>query len=535
MRQDGNALLITLFTVMVLALLLLAQTAVTHTNVNVAGRRTSSAQLAATVTFRTPAFLQDTAARLPGFLAEKLSTTPPDQLTSAATLQTFQRNLDAAWSQCASGNPRTRLHLAGQSSCSMPDPGAAQRGSVTRNTLSQTGLTEYRLPLYAQVTASDAEGNRRSRAATGEAVLLAMNPMPATAYQLLTGSLTQPIPGALIFDGPVHVQGTLTLDAARSAFLAPVTSSQSALRLGGESRTTAQFRPLPAVPCDPSSSTCPTFGDGLALGAAALNLPSVNLSAQAALTLPGSVREVVLSPHPSGGTLVYACTSTACDRYWLQPSGSAATLWQHSLSSPVPPRNGLIFQPPEPASGSPWTQRASGVLPIILAPNALEVRALMPTGPAYQGALTLAAKGTLTVTSSLLAQAPVCDSYPVRDADASLRPASCTQTSPDQFGLVSEGGGIDLGNSSLTLADQDASLTLHAALLAPQGAVALRDSRLQKLDLVGSVTSLSFTPDARMRLAFDPRVRRPPGFPDLGITVTPPAVIFQGDTNLDLP
>lgn len=178
---------------------------------------------------------------------------------------------------------------------------------------------------------------------------------------------------------------------------------------------------------------------------------------------------------------------------------------------------------------------ATGVAPVIFAPNDLSVRALYPTGSAYQGALTVAANQTLTVTSSLKAQTPVCDSYPVKDANGAHRPATCTAATDDQLGLVSVQGNIDLGDSSQPLAESETSMAVHAAMLASRGTVALRDTRLATLDLTGSVAAAVFAPDDRMRLAFDPRVTRPPAFPTMSSSSMPPAVILQQDSELDLP
>lgn len=536
MRNDGNALLITLFTVMILAMLLAAQAVVTRANVVTVERRTTGALLGATTTLHTPARLRVAAANLPAFLSTQLSAgTTPTQLTSTTTLASWQRALDDAWAQCRAGRFQVNVHLAGQASCGQVDPGAAQRNTVTKNTLSATGLTEYRIPLYVRATAVDTSGARRTRQATGEAVILGMTSMPVNAYQLLTGTLQADLPAGIILDGPVHVNAGLRFEAGQSAFLSRVTSGASALTLGGQSRTPDTFAPSPSLPCDPKATTCPTFGDGLSLQAGTVSIPHPSVASLAAINLPGNVREVVLNPHPSGGTEVYACTTADCTRYWFQPQGTGWALWQHSLTSPVPPRNGLVFQPPEPETGSPWTAISSGVRPVILAPTNLQVRALYPSGGAYQGVLTVAANQTLTVTSSLRAASPVCDSYPVRDTQGALRPASCTNGSTDQLGLISQQGNIDLGDSTLSLAESETSMAVHAALLASRGAVALRDTRLSTFDLTGSVASATFTPDSRMRLAFDPRVPTLPAFPTMASSTMPPAVLLQGDSEQDVP
>lgn len=535
-RTSGNALIITLFAVMILTVLLAAQVVVTRANVVTVERRTTNAMLSATATLHTPTQLRLIAADLPSFLGTQLAGTTSGSLGSAATLTTWQQNLDSTWAQCNTSSMTTLVHLAGLPSCSTADPGAAQRSAVTVNTLSGTGLTEYRVPLYVQITAEDASGSRRTRQATGEAVILEMASMPVTAYEILAGQVQGEIPAGMLTDGPVHVNGALPLAAGQSAFLGRVTSAAASLTLGGQVRTPQQFTPGPGVPCDPRLTTCPSFAGGLGLQTGAVPVPAAEPAPVAALTLPGVVREVVLAPHPSGGTEVFACMVVSCTRSWFQPTGPGrATLWQHALPSPVPPRNGLLFTPPEPTSGSAWSVSATGVAPVIFAPNDLSVRALYPTGSAYQGALTVAANQTLTVTSSLKAQTPVCDSYPVRDANGAHRPATCTAATDDQLGLVSVQGNIDLGDSSQPLAESETSMAVHAAMLASRGTVALRDTRLATLDLTGSVAAAVFAPDDRMRLAFDPRVTRPPAFPTMSSSSMPPAVILQQDSELDLP
>jgi len=532
MRSDGNALIIILFTVMVILILLMTQTSVTRANVAVVDRRTTSAQLGATTLLRTPARLRQVATNLPAFLRDTVPL--PTKLSDSGTLATLQGQLDTTWRQCRETAFRVQVHLAGQPSCGVPDPRASQRSTVTSNTLSSTGLTEYRVPLYVRTTVKGPHGGRRSREAQGEAVLLGMNPMPSTAFHVLTGNLGAPVPAGLILDGPVHVNGRLQVAAGRSAFLSVVSSAQRSMDFGSATWPTAQPGPFPALPCDPQSSTCATFDNGLGLGVGTLPINGGDVESQAGLRLPGSVHELVLTPNSNGGTTVFTCTSTACNRYWLQPDGDSVNVWQHTLSSPVPPRNGLVFAPPEPGS-NPWTLVASRVTGLILAPNDLSVRALIPAGPAFQGQLSVAANNRLTVTSSLRAQTPVCDSYPVRDTDGELRPASCQQSSPDQLGLISVRGNIDIGNSSLPLPEGDTSIALHASLMAARGTVALRDTRPSTLDWTGSVMSQTFIPDARMRLAFDARVRRPPGFPNLNVTATPPVMLLGRDTELDLP
>jgi len=514
-REDGNVLLLTLMVGVILMALLAAEVTVTRVNVRAVQSSTVNAQLDVQAILSSPNAMRDAVARLPAEITARAGFAP------SSFGDNLQTAVDRDWGQCsATGRLITRVRL-NPTICGVT---SSVEDRATFRPLSSGNASEVRIPLTIQTTYTDTLG-RRSRQARGEVVyrLAGTSALPITMYQVLADRLGAPLPDNLILDGPIQVNGPLTFAAGRSEFLSGVSSATAQLQLGSTTVTPRQFAPSVAFPCDQLNSTCPKFNAGLSLTAPRLPIPIPGEPAD--LTLSAATQDIVLSPNPARGTTIYTCTLTSCERYWYAPDGN---LYQHILPSPVPPENGLPFTPPEPDGGTqPWQPVKTNVTGIFRVAGDVQVRALTPNGPAFQGSLTLEADGTLTVASSLSPVTPTCTTFAVRNQDGSITPANCTSGSPDVLGLISLNGNIDLGSSTTFTADR--TLALQANLFAPFGSVSIQDPRVSTLNWVGSVAASTFTPNAGMHLAQDPRLVDPPGFPSLPGRTTAPTVRLEPD------
>lgn len=515
--QAGNAVLISLFIAMFLMALLAYQVVTTRANLNVTEQRTATAQLTAQSVFSTARAIRTATQELSGKANATLTVAGMQDGSRFTTLSTAMQIA----LPCNAPGERNRLFVAQAPSCGESGSGAAA------STATSTNVTKWQIPLLLRVSARLPDGTQRTRQVTGSLSLSSSTnaavPLNVSAMQLLVGQVVGAVPGNLIFDGPVHSNATVTLEKNRSEWPGGLTSASPQLVLGTQTLTPNDFGPNPAFPCDQATMTCPNFGGGLALKAPVMPLPDAQ-STSGALHLSGNVRELVLFPV-SGGTGFFACTTTACDVYHL----SGNTIWRIRSGVAVPARDG------SPVDTTPLeSAMMSSTQPLIIVPGDLEVRSLTPTGAAYRGTLSIMSRQTLTIGSSLLAQTPVCTTYPVRNDRGSLEPAVCGGvSSPDALGLIAERGNINVGQPAAALVGGDTSLTLQAALLAPRGRISLRDSRITTLDWIGSATAATFEPSARMRLAHDPRALAFPGFPALPGGLTPARVSFDLERGLD--
>ncbi|AZI44307.1 hypothetical protein EHF33_15570 [Deinococcus psychrotolerans] len=522
-REDGSVLLLVLMVSVILMALLAAEVTMTRYNLKVVTNATVSAQLDVQAILSTPDAMRDVVARLPTELSLRVPNTSP---TSSNFSQTLQRTLDQDWAQCSLSGPVVTNVYLGQYSCGLQAVGAPSPNAVMRRQINTHDVQEVRLPLLLNVTASSSLG-KSTRQARGEAVYrqnVSANALPITTFQVISDQLGLPIPEKLIFDGPVQINGSLKFALGRSEFLGGVSSATPSLLLGDTLLTPTRFAPSVAFPCEQLSGDCPKFNAGLSLSAPRLIIPTLTDSPD--ITLNG-IQELVLAPSPQRGTIVYACTASACDRYWYGPKH---LLFKHILTSPVPPLDGLTFTPPEPTDPmqQAWTQLSDSASGLLLVNGDVSVRALTPNGPAFQNALTVAATGTVTVTSSLNALQPLCSTFTVRNDDGSLTPATCNGITPDLLGLASLGGNIDLSSAA-----DETELNLQASLLAPSGSVSIQAANLKFVKWVGSVAAHSFTPDVRMHLAQDARGLNPPAFPLLPMGMTPPTIRLETDGMLN--
>lgn len=515
--ETGNAVLIALFVAIMLIALLAVQTVSTRANLKVTEQRTSTAQLTAQSIFSTSSKVR-TLSRLLSQESSDLWT--PMEVFDGSAFENLTNTLESSF-PCNTSGLRTKLTVAQAQMCGFSHPGLSSSRASFRNT------TQWDVPLLLQVTARLPDGTQRTRQVSGSLNFTTSSdpvaPLNISAMQLLTNTVTVPFPSEAIFDGPVHVNNTPEFDSGRSEWPGGLSTASTQLSIGSQNFGYEQFKPNPAFPCDQTSSTCPNFGGGLSLNAASISLPDAR-STSGALNLPGNVRELVLFPV-SGGTGLFACTSSSCDVYQV----SGGSIWRIQSGVEVPGRSGNVVDTSVQEGAATGATQA-----LIIAPGPIEVRSLTPTGSAYSGTLSIMSRQGLTVSSSLIASSPVCTTYPVRNAAGSTEPATCNgESSNDGLGLISERGDIHIGEPTQSLVSGDTSLTLQASLLAPRGNIAIQDSRLETVDWIGSAASDSFTPTRRLRLAYDPRALALPGFPEMPGSLTPVRVSFETERDLD--
>lgn len=515
--QSGSAVLIALFVSMILIALLAIQTVSTRANLKVTQQRTASAQLTAQSVFSTAGAVKTAASHLSATASDNLT---PIGIADGNDFGLLAREMQT-WLPCNTTSTSIRLFIGTESSCG--DTG--QNLPVSKATFQN--VTTIDAPLLLKVTAKLPDGTQRTRQVTGNLRTSVPStpdqPLSITAMQVLTEQMTAQVPSNLIFDGPVHINATPSLATGRSEWPGGLSTASRQITIGEVTYSNRNFKPNPAFPCDQSSATCPNFGGGLSTEAFMLYANDPENTA-GGLNLPGNIKEVVLFPADNA-TGVFVCTQSACDVYQVGQNH----IWRVKSGTPVPGRSGA------PVDTSPTeSTMLAATRPIIIAPGDLEVRSLTPTGAAYAGTLTIISQQNLTIGSSLIAQRPVCTTYPVRNDRGGIQPATCSGTDNiDGLGLISERGGISIGQPDAPLTDGDTSLTLQASLLAPRGRVSIRDSRLETVDWIGSVAAAEFEPSAKMRLAHDPRALNFPGFPAMPNGFTPVRVNFDTDRGLD--
>lgn len=515
-REQGNAVLIVLFAVIILATLLTIQVVATRANVLTTDRRTQDAQLNAQAAFSSPRLITGILNGLPQQLAE--------QSTGSLADGTYRTSLSTemqAWLSCGTATVRQTLLIAGTTTCG----GTPTTDTTVRAT--QGTVVSYQVPLQLKIITKGNEQAQRTRLLPGELRFAnaSTGSLPITAYQVLANVLGT-VPADMIFDGPVQVNGQIQLAAGRSAWPGGLTSEQRQLRVGNTTISVDRFGGNGGFPCDQSSANCPNFVGGIGMGTGRVDVPDVG--GTAGLNLPSSVREVVLYPQ-DGGTGLYVCTTSSCDQYVLTPTAVGRMRVVRVASGvAVPSTSGRET----PGAATESTVIASDVVALVQAPGDLQVRALTPAAAAYAGTLSIIARQNLIITSSLLAQRPACTTYAVAtetlsDLNGGIRPANCGDlSSPDALGLASQYGSVFFGDETLSLVGGNRTMTVQGAVLAPRGTVQMQDSRLSDVDWIGSVAAGRVIPDVRMRLAHDPRFPQLPGFPTVG-RQTPGRIVFR--------
>ena len=489
-REQGNAVLIVLFIILVLAALMTIQVVATRANVLTTDRRTQDAQLNAQAAFSSPRLIIGVLNGLPQQLTDQSTGSLED-----GTYRTSLSNQMRGWLSCGTTTVQQSLFIAGETTCG----GISTADTTIRAT--QGNVVSYRVPLQLKIITKGNEQAQRTRVLPGQLRFAnaSTGSLPITAYQILTNVLGT-VPADLIFDGPVQVNGQVQLAAGRSAWPGGLTSELRQVRVGNTTVSVDQFGGNGGYPCDQSVVSCPNFVGGIGMGTGRVDVPDV--SGTAGLNLPSSVREVVLYPQ-DGGTGLYVCTTSSCDQYVLTPTSvGRMTVVRVASGVAVPSTSGKET----PGAATESSVIASDVVALVQAPGDLQ---------------------NLTITSSLLAQRPACTTYAVADLNGGIRPATCGDlSSPDALGLASQYGSVFFGDETLSLIGGSRTMTVQGAVLAPRGTVQVQDGRLSDVDWIGSVAAGRVIPDVRMRLAHDPRFPQLPGFPTAG-RQTPGRIVFR--------
>ena len=527
--------MLVLIVCMVLAMLIAAEIVVTRANIKVVGGRTIAAQVSGRAVVNMPRQTAEMLARLPA----SVRAVSPNQVAPDSPMfeGVLQRQVES-WSCISTGNARGYLYIGTQNTCNTSS--STNQLPVTVNNLTNT-LQQVEIPLVYQYTAFSSDDIRRTRQTKGtiSGVYAPSGEIPLSAAEIIADQLTTSFARAQVFDGLVHVntQPALDQNSEGSIFLGGLSTAANALNWYGAALPQSSFGPNPAYPCDQQSASCIKFPGGVALSQPQVTLTTPDLTGITKLTLPSGVTDLILNAAPDGGTELFAC-STTCERYWFKPNsqGQPYTLFKHRLISPVPPQNGTLFIPPEPTDQSnPW-QFVSNVRPVVYSNSPLRVRALNPNGGAYSGLLSIISNDSLTLTTSIRAQTPICTTYPVIDAAGIARPAECSTGSNDALLLESTMSWVSLGSASLDqLPDGDDTFTVQAQVAAPHGMVLIGDENVSWVDIVGSIQAHVFKLDTRLRMAHDPRALILDGAPTFQGYYFPLLVTLAPDTRVDVP
>jgi Tfp pilus assembly protein PilX len=253
-----------------------------------------------------------------------------------------------------------------------------------------------------------------------------------------------------------------------------------------------------ACAADPARNA-PTFGDGATWNDNFVQLPTGTTEQQLAaaasgILLAGNVSELQLGQVTVGGAAMQRV---------------AYTLNGVTTQLAYGPDNRLMIldanQVWQPARRVPSFSRVTGTVSISFAPNRGGASALFngviavrgdvqnlnggpganATAPAPSvaeyAALTVAATGTVAITSNLTYASPPCSGEHTRGAGGTVTPASCPNlASKNLLGIVSSGGDIELVSPAScpsgagTCAALPADASIHAVLMASTGAVRVR-------------------------------------------------------------
>ena len=384
---------------------------------------------------------------------------------------------------------RFRIHFTA-TACGQPLP-----QGVSLPAAEELPLGFRRLP-FAVVATPQPQVPQRYTLQQGE-FRVRIGTQPVTRYALISQGDPPPFGSQMLVGGPVWVNGyprfsgqPLFTDGFRSTGCRQLQPSclvwqQPQAQLGTEWMAPINLSPGSAVPCYPSA--CPSFAGGIDWGAQPPTWPQDNpplaiaslTSGPRGLLIEGNVSSIYLTVV-DGSTQMVLCQSR-CNNYLLRRTPEGIRL--EGPSQVITPFAGVIY-----INGS--IGRLSG------------------TQPAYTAIpLTLAARGDITLGSSLTATQPPC-SQPASRQDAVYRAAYCPHEQP-LLGLYSHTGQIWLEASSAT--------TLHAALFIRSGRLAWKPGA-GPLWLVGSLASAG-ADQWPQSLTYPPYLggTPPPGFPSLGL------------------
>lgn len=330
-------------------------------------------------------------------------------------------------------------------------------------------------------------------------------------------------------DGPVH-SNTVWWVTGKAWFGDTVSSAgcqdgpscgvpSADLGIGGSATqrvSAADLSPTPDAPC--SGAFCPTFTAGVDYAAPPVAFPGDTDVAAAAIsggiTITGDVYELLLDGRPtstgSRQQLIRTCdVNAACTTYRLNEDGSVDIKPNGYIgfTSLMTNFNGLIY----------------------VAGRIERLRAESSYSPAYNEAqsFTIAAQGDIRILTSLRSDRPACSTHITRNAEGQVQLPECldaTTANIAALGVYSTTGNLIIGdtNGDPTL-EPSGSVTLHAALLAPNGTFRIQPSAPgQEIRLLGSLSAAqlpAFTSSAyTLLMDYDPRFGpaasiKPRGFP----------------------
>lgn len=261
----------------------------------------------------------------------------------------------------------------------------------------------------------------------------------------------------------------------------------------------AQLRPSAARPCYPE--LCPLVGGSLDLAVAAL--PTLRLApTRGALRLPAL--ESLTLQIEAGYQRFTACTLTACEEFRLSAGGVLEQLdagrWLARTF------DGTVY-----IDGDLEALRGADDTPAI----------------ARFAQVSVLARGTLRITSSLFYEDSPCDL--LRVSDSELQVPSCGNLGAQgRLTLASSTADVLIGNGATPQKRAPHALFVSAALLAPEGSVGVEapQSSGGSLSLLGAVVSRT-VPDwggYTTRFQYDPRLFAL-NLPLAGVDLTPSAAV----------
>jgi len=175
-------------------------------------------------------------------------------------------------------------------------------------------------------------------------------------------------------------------------------------------------------------------------------------------------------------------------------------------------------------------------------------RATAPPALAAFSQLTLATAGSLRITGDLTYEQPPCTSFPERQPDGSIVPATCEDLDArNVLGLFAQDGDILIGhNHHDDRYNAPPDLTVHGVLMSSRGAVQVEDYTagwpLGRVHLIGGIIENLYggfgtfdpasgepTSGYGRRFVYDRRMARglaPPGFPTTNVDTVKSVVYF---------
>lgn len=355
-------------------------------------------------------------------------------------------------------------------------------------------------------------------------------------YYVLLGNNTSNITvdRATPIDGPMHsntvwwlagrawVGDTLTSSGCQEGTSCGTASADLGTTDGSTRKrlTIPELTPSPDAPC--SGGFCPALTAGVDYNAPQVTFPTnADLAAAAnsgGLVISGDVYEMILDGR-NGQQTIQTCDRDAnCFTYRLTDTGSSITL-QRKLSDTdwedlIPNFNGIIY-----AEGNiERLHSASAYAPAYTSGD---------DSDAADSSFTVAARGDIRITSSIRSDAPACSTHITRNSEGKIQVAQCENAGPENtatLGLFSAEGDIVIGRATAEAMEAPPSVTIHAALMASRGTLAIEppDGQTQEVRLLGSLAAYTLpalTNDTHtLLLDYDPRFGintnvKPRGFP----------------------